>query len=49
MVINMEKINEDKLEQIKGGTTEGVWIGIGVAALCIFISGIIQGIVNPEK
>ena len=45
----MERINENNLEKIKGGTTEGIWIGLGVASLCIFISGIIQGIVNPEK
>ena len=46
----MEKINEEKLEKIKGGEgVSAVFIGVAVAAALVFISGIIEGITNPER
>ncbi len=46
----MQKIEEEKLEKIKGGeVVSAVWIGIAVAAIVVFISGVIEGITNPEK
>lgn len=46
----MVKINDEKLEKIKGG--EGVsvvFIGVAIAAALVFISGVIEGITNPER
>ncbi|MBQ9019284.1 MAG: hypothetical protein IJ097_03100 [Bacilli bacterium] len=46
----MVKIEEEKLEKIKGGEgVSAVWIGIAVASLIIFLSGVIEGLTNPEK
>lgn len=45
----MRVIQEDQLEKIKGGATISVWTGIAVAAIVVFISGIIEGITNPTK
>ena len=45
----MKKIQEDKLENIKGGAIISVWTGIVVASIVIFISGVIEGITNPER
>ena len=46
----MQKIEEEKLEKIKGGEgIAAVWIGIAVASALIFISGIIEGLTNPQK
>ena len=46
----MKKIDEENLEKIKGGeVVSAVWIGIAVAAIVVFISGVIEGITNPEK
>lgn len=45
----MKKIEPEKLEEIKGGATISVWTGIAIAAAIIFLSGIIEGITNPER
>ena len=45
----MEKIASDKLEEIKGGATISVWTGIAITSAIIFLSGIIEGITNPER
>ena len=45
----MTKIEENQLEKINGGTTTGIWIGVGIVALVIFIAGFLEGLVNPEK
>ena len=45
----MRVIQENQLEKIKGGATISVWTGIAVAAIVVFISGIIEGITNPTK
>ncbi len=46
----MKKIESTELEKIKGGEAiSAVWIGIAVAAVLVFISGVIEGITNPEK
>jgi len=48
-VINIHKISDNELEKIKGGAAISVWTGIAIAAIVIFISGIIEGITNPQK
>ena len=45
----IEKLNEQQLENIKGGAVPYVWIGIAVATLLIFLSGVIDGITNPKE
>lgn len=49
MVINIVKLKEEELEAINGGATPYIWIGIAVAAAIIFLSGVIDGIVNPKE
>ena len=42
-MITIRKIDEIELENIKGGAIS-VWTGIAIAAIVIFISGIIEGL-----
>ena len=49
MVITIVKVDEKQLEQITGGAVPYVWIGIAIAALIIFISGVVDGIANPKE
>ncbi len=48
-MINIERLQEEALMNIKGGTTIPIWIGVAVAALVIFLAGVIEGITNPER
>ena len=44
----MKKIDDEGLEKIKGGEAiSAVWIGLAVAAIVIFISGVIEGLTKP--
>ncbi len=45
----MKALNMETLESIKGGTSAPIWIGIAIAAVVIFLAGVIEGIVNPER
>lgn len=45
----IKKLDEQQLETIKGGSVPYVWIGIAVATLLIFLSGVIDGITNPKE
>lgn len=49
MVMHMERISDEQLETINGGGSAAIWIGIGIAALTVFISGVIEGITNPKS
>ena len=49
MVIKIVKLKDEELEKIEGGTVPYIWIGIAVAALLIFLSGVVDGIVNPKE
>ena len=49
MVITIIKLEEKQLETIRGGAVPYVWIGIAVAALIIFLSGVVDGIANPKE
>jgi len=46
-VISISRISEEKLEKIKGGATVTVWTGIAIASIIIFLSGVIDGLINP--
>ena len=48
-MIRIIKVADTQLETIKGGSVPYVWIGIAVAALIIFLSGVIDGIANPKE
>ena len=43
----MNKIKENKLKQIRGGF--GFWGIAGIISACVFISGVLDGIVHPKK
>ena len=49
MVISIEKIENDKLEKISGGSVEWLGIGLAIAAVVVFLSGVIEGITNPGR
>lgn len=49
MVIKIVKVDNTQLEEIRGGAVPYIWIGIGIAALVIFLSGVIDGISNPKE
>ncbi len=44
----MTIISDEKLEKIKGGGSAAIWIGLGVTALIVFLSGVIDGFTNPK-
>lgn len=49
-MVKIEKLDDEKLEKVKGGELAGaIWIGIAIAAVVIFVSGIIEGFTNPKK
>ncbi len=45
----MVKLKPEELEQIRGGSTPFIWIGIAVATAIIFLSGVMEGITNPKE
>lgn len=49
----MKVLNDNELEKVTGGaigtTTLIVLIGIGVAALIVFLSGVFNGYTNPGR
>ncbi len=45
----MTEIAQKDLPNITGGATISVWTGIVIAAIVVFISGVIEGITNPER
>ena len=49
MVISIEKVSDEKLEKISGGGIEWFGIGMGIATIVVFISGIIEGYTNPGR
>ena len=49
VVIKIVKLEEAQLETIKGGAVPYIWIGIAVAALIIFLSGVVDGTANPKE
>lgn len=44
----MSKISNDKLEKVKGGANV-VLVGVAIAAIVVFISGVIEGFTNPGR
>ena len=42
-------LKDSELEKINGGAVPYIWIGIAVAALIIFLSGVVDGITNPKE
>ena len=43
----MKRITEEELKRIKGGEFTS-WMGLGIAAVIVFLSGVIDGFVNPK-
>lgn len=45
----LNRIDDKELTKIKGGFAMNAWIAIGIAAVVVFVSGIIEGISNPDR
>ena len=45
----MQKIDNEKLDGIKGGEMVSFWSFIAVSSLVVFISGVVEGITNPKR
>ena len=45
----MTRIPNNSLDKIKGGTSISIWTGMAIAAIVIFLSGVIEGITHPER
>ena len=49
-MVKIKVVDNNNLEKIKGGEAiSAVWIGLAVAAIVVFLSGVIEGITNPER
>lgn len=49
MVIKIKKISDENMEKINGGGSTAIWIGLAIAAITVFISGVIDGVTNPKS
>lgn len=47
-MINIKQMSNEELEKVKGGSIT-VWTGLLIISAVIFISGVIDGIVNPTE
>ena len=48
-MILINKINDNKLDKISGGGVGWFGVGVAVAALIVFISGVLEGYTNPGR
>lgn len=48
-MINIERLSNDKLEKISGGGVEWLGVGLAIAAVVIFLAGVIEGYTNPGR
>lgn len=48
-MVKIKNIETNELEKIKGGASISVLTGVVIAAIVVFISGVIEGITNPER
>lgn len=48
-MVNIQDISANDLENIKGGTSISIGAGLIIVAAIVFITGIIEGITNPER
>ncbi len=42
----MEKLTDKEMKRIEGGIS--VWVGLGIGAIAIFLSGVLDGIMHPK-
>lgn len=43
----MNELSTRDLENVIGGFS--VWMGVGIAAIVVFLAGVLEGITNPNK
>jgi len=48
-VIKIKQISTNELEKIKGGAAISITTGLIITAIVVFLSGVIEGITNPER
>lgn len=42
----MKALESEELKKITGGS---VWVGIAIAAIVVFLSGVLEGFTNPGR
>ena len=47
--ILIKKVEDNDLEKVNGGSLEWVGVGLAIAALVVFLSGVIEGFTNPGR
>ena len=47
--ILIKKLDDNMLEKVSGGSLEWVGVGLLVAALVVFLSGVLEGFTNPGR
>ena len=47
MLISMQRMDNNSLGKINGGFS--VWTGLAIAAIVVFIAGILEGFTNPKE
>lgn len=45
----MSEICSNELEEIRGGSVNGILTGLAITAIVVFIGGLIEGITNPKE
>ncbi|MDO5393193.1 MAG: class IIb bacteriocin, lactobin A/cerein 7B family [Mycoplasmatota bacterium] len=48
-MITIVRVEDEKLEKITGGAVEWLGIGVAIAAIIIFLSGVFEGYTNPGR
>ena len=48
-MITIVRVEDEKLEKITGGAVECLGIGVSIAAIIIFLSGVFEGYTNPGR
>ncbi len=42
----MQVLRENELDKVTGG---GIWLGLGIIGLIIFLAGVFEGFTNPGR
>lgn len=45
----MKQLDTNELCNVKGGFTVTPWLVLGISAAIVFLSGVIEGITNPDR
>lgn len=45
----LSELSSCELENVKGGSMNGILTGLAITAVVVFVAGIIEGITNPKE